>query len=202
LDLFKNLTLWESILSSSQSFLILPYSSSSQMAKSQRKPAVRKGIGSATNASRKANAKRQSLPNDDTPADNVTTASKDTPTENNTPANENAANANNSQEKTDEQVEEPSKGGRKTWAKGPKLAILLKHQKVYAEDHTLYYDLVCADWVQEWGHNLCHNDEIDPAKDYTDKDLSEFTGDAYLAEVKRRRIHLRKNRDVSSPFLC
>ncbi|KAK7032545.1 hypothetical protein VNI00_012943 [Paramarasmius palmivorus] len=79
---------------------------------------------------------------------------------------------------------EPGKSGRKTWAQGKKLVILLKHEKTFYKNRPLYYDLVCADFLEEWGHNLKWNEEPDETKDYTDRPLSEFTGDALLEEIK------------------
>ncbi|KAK7051417.1 hypothetical protein VNI00_004917, partial [Paramarasmius palmivorus] len=76
-----------------------------------------------------------------------------------------------------------------------KLVILLKHEKTFYENHSLYYDLVCADFLEEWGHNLRWNEEPDDSKDYTDRPLSEFTGDDLLEEVKNRQKFEKANRD-------
>ncbi|KAK7054534.1 hypothetical protein VNI00_003732 [Paramarasmius palmivorus] len=136
---------------------------------------TRKGLGSAVATARQAlkgkNTQKKSDPVPQTAADST--------------ADGEATNV----------TDEPGKTGRKSWAKGRKLVILLKHEKTFYENHSLYYDLVCADFLEEWGHNLRWNEEPDDSKDYTDRPLSEFTGDDLLEEVKNRQKFEKANRD-------
>ncbi|ESK83401.1 hypothetical protein Moror_15619 [Moniliophthora roreri MCA 2997] len=82
--------------------------------------------------------------------------------------------------------EEKPKIGRKSWAEGPKLLLLLKHEALFYESQEKYYDVVEAEWTDTWGFNLTYKELPEEGKDYTPAPIESFPLEQQAAELKCR----------------